>query len=291
MMKEPLVSVGIPCYNRPDGLRHTLECITNQTYKNLEIVVSDNGSPNERVQWVGREFAHKDPRVAYYRHPQNMGGLYNATFALNNSHGKYFMFAADDDSWDPMYIEALVGEHEANKNVLLCVSAVTLFDKYGEASPLPIPSWFNNSRFAAMFFLISSHNWAYCKANMVYGLYKKDFIKTLKLYDGCSHDVGSDVLMLIRVLSKGNIKYIPCNLMKKGCEKLETNTFGHFHILGPFRYVLNKVGLKKYPQHDGIDDFTKSTSEIISQSGFTVAQQIVLRVFNQINRIRLMVLF
>ena len=35
---QPLVSVGIPTYNRPEGLRQTLDCITFQTYKNLEII-------------------------------------------------------------------------------------------------------------------------------------------------------------------------------------------------------------------------------------------------------------
>jgi glycosyltransferase involved in cell wall biosynthesis len=291
-MEEPLVSIGIPCYNRPDGLRRTLECLTNQTHKNIEIIISDNGSPDPGVQWVGHEFAYKDPRVAYYRQPRDMGGMFNAMFVLKNSHGKYFMFAADDDEWEPEYIKSLVREHESNKNILLAVSGVTFFDKYkNKMSPLSIPQWFNKSRFHAMFFIISSHHWAYSKSNMVYGLYKKDFLKTLKLYEGCSYEIGNDVLTLMRVLSKGDIKLVPRTLMKKGFTKLEKNTLGHFHVLGPVRYILNKVGIKKYPQHDGIDEFTKSAKEIISESGFTMTQQIVLRVFNQINRIRLMVLF
>jgi hypothetical protein len=126
---------------------------------------------------------------------------------------------------------------------------------------------------------------------MVYGLYKKDFLKTLKLYEGCSYEIGNDVLTLMRVLSKGDIKLVPHNLMKKGFTKLEKNTLGHFHILGPSRYIFNKTGMKKYPQHDGIDEFTKSASEIISQSGFTMSQRIVLRVANQINRIRMVFLY
>ncbi|MBU4370171.1 glycosyltransferase [Patescibacteria group bacterium] len=44
---QQLVSVGIPTYNRPESLRRTLECITSQTYKNLEIIISDNCSPNQ----------------------------------------------------------------------------------------------------------------------------------------------------------------------------------------------------------------------------------------------------
>ena len=51
MMQEstPLVTVGIPTYNRPEGLERTLACITQQTYPNLEIIISDNCSPGPEV--------------------------------------------------------------------------------------------------------------------------------------------------------------------------------------------------------------------------------------------------
>lgn len=59
----PLVSVGIPTYNRPEGLRQTLECITRQTYKNLEIIVSDNCSLESETEAIVREFMAKDSHI------------------------------------------------------------------------------------------------------------------------------------------------------------------------------------------------------------------------------------
>ena len=70
---EPLVSVGIPTYNRPEGLRRTLECITGQTYRNLEIIVSDNCSPDPEVERVVRSFMAHDARIQYFRQPENKG--------------------------------------------------------------------------------------------------------------------------------------------------------------------------------------------------------------------------
>ena len=67
----PLVSVGIPTYNRPDGLRRTLECITRQTYKNLEIIVSDNASETDEVEVIAKEYIEKDPRVQYFKQEIN----------------------------------------------------------------------------------------------------------------------------------------------------------------------------------------------------------------------------
>src|ERR1700722_11490914 len=90
--KSPLVSVGIPTYNRADGLRRTLRDICRQTYSNLEIIVSDNASPGEETEAVIREFADTDPRIKYYRQSSNKGAIANFRFVLANSTGEYFMW-------------------------------------------------------------------------------------------------------------------------------------------------------------------------------------------------------
>ncbi|MCA6544957.1 MAG: glycosyltransferase, partial [Pseudanabaena sp. M074S1SP2A07QC] len=95
--KKPLVSVGIPTYNRPNGLKRTLECITQQTYRNIEIIVSDNCSIDPNVEMVVKEFQSKDDRICYFRQLENKGAGANFLFVLKQSVGKYFMWAADDD--------------------------------------------------------------------------------------------------------------------------------------------------------------------------------------------------
>jgi glycosyltransferase involved in cell wall biosynthesis len=94
---KPLVSVGIPAYNRPEGLRRTLESITGQTYKNLEIIVSDNCSPDPNVERIARDFEKLDNRIQYFRQTENTGALSNFKFVLGKARGKYFMWVADDD--------------------------------------------------------------------------------------------------------------------------------------------------------------------------------------------------
>ena len=101
---KPLVSIGIPCYNRPEGLHRTLECITTQTYKNLEIIISNNCSPNHEVEKVAKEFVINDNRIKYYRQSENKGGHYNLKYVLEKSSGKYFMWAADDDEWTKYFV-------------------------------------------------------------------------------------------------------------------------------------------------------------------------------------------
>lgn len=91
-------------YNRPVTLERTLNSIINQTYKNLEIIISDNGSTNKDVQSVINKFI-ADPRIRYFRQPVNKGPIFNFNFVLEKITGEYFMKSADDDWLDLNYVE------------------------------------------------------------------------------------------------------------------------------------------------------------------------------------------
>jgi glycosyltransferase involved in cell wall biosynthesis len=127
-MNSPLVSIGIPTYNNPDGLKKTLDCITNQTYKNLEIIVSDNCSEDPEVQYIISEYAAKDPRIKPYLQLRNIEVDGNYRFVIDRAKGEYFMFAQDDDWWSPGYITFLVLELELNPDapVAACPSRYSM---------------------------------------------------------------------------------------------------------------------------------------------------------------------
>ena len=114
---KKLVSIGLPTYNRHDALRKVLGIIAAQTYPNLEIIISDNASPDEKVKEVIEEFARKDSRIKYYRQDENIGVLANAEFVLRQACGEYFTWFSDDDWRSPEFIELLVEELEKNRNI------------------------------------------------------------------------------------------------------------------------------------------------------------------------------
>jgi glycosyltransferase involved in cell wall biosynthesis len=119
-MNDKLVSIGIPAYNRPEGLRKNLECLIKQTYENIEIIVSDDCSPNPDVALVINEFVQKDSRIKYYRHTDNFGPAFNHKFVLSRASGNYFMWSSDDDYFiSENLIEELV-KHAPNH--ILCFS-------------------------------------------------------------------------------------------------------------------------------------------------------------------------
>ena len=104
----PLVSVGIPTYNRPKGLKRTLDSICTQTYPNLQIIVSDNCSTDNSVKAILEEYSNKDKRIESYVQEENRGAIYNFNFVLEKAKGEYFMWLADDDWLDTNCVERCV---------------------------------------------------------------------------------------------------------------------------------------------------------------------------------------
>lgn len=127
----PLVSIGIPTYNRPQTLYKTLDTITQQTYQNIEIVVSDNCSTGNETEAVVKEFMGRDSRIRYYRQANNVGMFYNFRFVFQASKGEYFTWAADDDDRTPDFIEACMNKFNAageDSNLILVNSFSELID-------------------------------------------------------------------------------------------------------------------------------------------------------------------
>jgi glycosyltransferase involved in cell wall biosynthesis len=119
-MNQPLVTIGLPTYNRPDGLQKVLASIKNQTYTNLEIIISDNCSTNERVQQIIREFTATDSRAQSIRQSVNIGLENNFNFVFEKSTANYFIWMSDDDHFDANYIEECISFLEKNPKHMLC---------------------------------------------------------------------------------------------------------------------------------------------------------------------------
>lgn len=103
---NPLVTVVIPTFNRGDTfLPRALEAACNQTYLNLEIVVSDNSSTDNTREVVHR---YGDHRIRYHRHAVNIGAANNLEFCIRESRGEYTLVLMDDDLIDADFIECCV---------------------------------------------------------------------------------------------------------------------------------------------------------------------------------------
>ena len=79
-MNQPLVSICIPTYNRPELLARTLRSCETQTYRNFEIIICDNSDNDASGELVARL---NDPRIRYYKNGENIGGIRNFIKAVD----------------------------------------------------------------------------------------------------------------------------------------------------------------------------------------------------------------
>ncbi|WP_353933120.1 glycosyltransferase family 2 protein [Okeanomitos corallinicola TIOX110] len=128
-LSEPLVSVIIPTYNRPEYLKQAIYSAVNQTYQNLEIIVSDNCS-STNPQHLIESFA--DPRIKFWQHPENVGMLKNQMNAFQMARGKYVASLHDDDMWSQNFLAKLIPHLEANSNLILAFSDQYIIDSKGK---------------------------------------------------------------------------------------------------------------------------------------------------------------
>ncbi|MCC5605246.1 glycosyltransferase family 2 protein [Nostoc sp. CHAB 5834] len=114
--QQPLVSVVIPTYNRPEYLKQAIASAIKQTYQNIEIIVSDNCS-SENPQALVASFG--DSRIRFWRHQQNVGMIANQQHGFNMARGKYVASLHDDDIWNEDFLAKLVPPLEANSELIL----------------------------------------------------------------------------------------------------------------------------------------------------------------------------
>lgn len=111
----------MPVYNSETTIYKAIETIVNQTYKNIEIIISDNNSTDLTIG-ICKDFADMDNRIKLVQQELNIGPTRNFQYVLDESKGKYFMWAAGDDFRSLDFIEVNVGVLERDLN---CVASTS----------------------------------------------------------------------------------------------------------------------------------------------------------------------
>lgn len=131
----PLVSVVIPTYNRIHTLPASVDSVLKQSYKNLELIIMDDGSTDGTEEYVK---GITDARVRYRKADKNMGPSAARNRGVELAQGEYLAFQDSDDEWMPDKLEKQMKIMLGNKNVSLVYSE---FGFYMEGKPvIVIPS-------------------------------------------------------------------------------------------------------------------------------------------------------
>jgi FkbM family methyltransferase len=236
-MINPLVSIGIPTYNRPEGLRRTLNRITNQTYKNLEIIVSDNCSPNKSTELLVKELMKTDYRIKYFKQERNMGVTFNFHFVLSKASANYFMWATDDDYFESSdLIEKLL--KFAQDNLLTFTNYnFTNEDKVSYNHLTPI---FDSCKKKI------DYIYAFCKCEYGHpstGMFNLNLLKksgiSLRLSEDLSYHMEG--LLLHNIFYDGRVKYVDDVLINFNTKSRESSSISPSKWASDFIIYTNRV--------------------------------------------------
>lgn len=128
----PLVSIYIPTHNRASKLKRALASLLNQTYKNLEILVCDDGSSDETQEYVN-ELLKINKNIIYYRNERPMGACRARNICIESAKGEFITGLDDDDEFTPDRIQLFV-DHWDDKHCFLCTD---FFDFYPNKKAIP----------------------------------------------------------------------------------------------------------------------------------------------------------
>jgi glycosyltransferase involved in cell wall biosynthesis len=200
----------MPVFNAERHIRKALTALLNQTFRDVQIVISDNAS-QDGTEAVCRQYAREDRRVVYLRQSDNIGALANFEFVFQQSNAPYFMWAAHDDSWHPEFVQRCMAALEDDSSRAFAFGRWISISRRIPLLRIVAPSGLEfleaaDWRRRVLGYLQLSNR--FHKANIVYSLWRREFLDGTRLKHMCelagteSH-VGQDLALCTAALFRG----------------------------------------------------------------------------------------
>ena len=128
-MTQPLVTIVATVFSRTQFLEEALQSAVDQTYRKLEIIVTDDAN-SERVRSTCAKFA-SDARIRYRSNLSTLGAPLNIRAALAESSGEYVVILNDDDIMEPFMIETLLPPLQEDERCIVSFGDHWIIDLQG----------------------------------------------------------------------------------------------------------------------------------------------------------------
>lgn len=215
-----LVSIGLPTNNGAKKISKAIDSLLAQTYQNFELIISDNASTDETGK-ICAAYAALDARVRCVLQKENIGPIGNFKFVANEAKGDYFMWAADDDWWDPKFIETLVGVLESNSQYDIAMSSYRSIYPEGEIKKDVIYSGEWDVKSDSYYRVYKKMILGAPVLMFIYGVYRKSFLDKLisRSQPNC---IFQDRILMCEAALSARFYSVP--------EILYFRTFSHFNV-------------------------------------------------------------
>lgn len=195
-MNQPLVSVVMPVYNGERYLKEAIESVLFQSYKNLELIVVDDGSVDASKSII---LSYPDARIRLVENTKNSGIVYTRNKGLSAATGEYVATLDCDDIALPDRLEKQVNFLEQNPDHALCGSFFQIMDADGRLSAkMEMPTC---NRDIVTYLTVGN---CYCNSTI---MVRGKLAKELKYTEG--YDIVEDYELWYRISRRTKIAILP----------------------------------------------------------------------------------
>jgi glycosyltransferase involved in cell wall biosynthesis len=232
------VTVGLPVYNGERYLSQSIDAILAQTFEDLDLIISDNGS-TDNTEEICREYATEDKRIRFIRSSENRGAVWNFNRVFEVSTSQYFRWATADDFSAPSQIEKCVDTLDREQDAILCYPKTVIIDADGNR----VRNYDDglDLRFASPIDRLRHLLDKVGLCNAQYGLIRSDALRKTRLFRDY---YGSDAALLAELALHGQFLEIPEYLF-----------FRRFHNEASSSLALRGEMQAFYPKAKGRRDF------------------------------------
>ena len=218
-MSLPLVSIGVPFYNSSSNIERVIKNLLEQSFENIEIILSDNCSTDNSKEIIDKFLINK--KISYFKNDKNRGAIFNHNVLIDYAKGKYFMWAHCDDLISKNFVKDAVTFLERDSGISSVTGKMIFIEKNVIKKQLDEPKILNGEKFERIKnFIINSFS-----DSLIMGLHRKSILIKKK------YILSPEIPFIFNLLEKGKIQ---------GCSSIEY-----------FKYDENKRTMKEKINHYG----------------------------------------
>lgn len=127
---KPLITIVMPCFNAQNTIKETIESVLNQSYKQYELLVINDGSSDDSVELINL-YTSLDNRISLIS-IENQGVSVARNTGILHARGEYIAFLDSDDLWHPTKLEQQIEYMSKHLDVGVCFSRVEFLSQTGQ---------------------------------------------------------------------------------------------------------------------------------------------------------------
>lgn len=246
-MGIPLVSIGLPIFNSKKKIIRVLFNILNQSYKKVEIIITDNSKDKDTLKIIRKKF--KTNKIKYFKNNMNFGLIYNHNKALKKAKGKYFMWIHDVDKISKNYIKECVKILEQDSSKIASMGKIIYIKKNKIQCNYNEPNFDESCLFKRLKkFLLADY-----PDTIISALFRRNKGKELKKIMSPEGICTLNLVINGKISGISKVRYIKGNDSDRTINQMKENYHGDqlflntsiFRRYGNYYYTLNELSKAK----------------------------------------------